>query len=129
MKKIILILVLAMAGTSFSATINHSSTVMLVDQDWKQSKDGHWMGKDKVWHKLNQKDASVWWSKDGKKWEEVKDGTWQDKEGKWLKISEGKLVWSKDGKSWADVPEWTWEGVDGTWNKFDKQWNLWTKKG
>jgi uncharacterized protein YxeA len=97
-----------------------------VSDDWKKSSEGTWEGKDKVWYKLD-KQAKLWWSKDGKKWEASKDQTWQDKDGKWLKVHDKKLVWSTDGKTWADVPEWSWASPDGKWYKFDKDWSLWVK--
>ncbi|MDQ3047902.1 MAG: hypothetical protein M3R27_10170 [Bacteroidota bacterium] len=105
-----------------------------VTSEWTKAKDGTWEGKHDgktVWYKLNAKDASVWWSTDGKKWDAVKDGMWQDKEGKWLKIVDAKMLkWSADGgKTWADVPEWKWEGSNGTWYKFDKDWTLWSMGG
>lgn len=131
MKKIILAAVLLFAG--FSAVQSNTQAVNTVnvstgEPKWEKSKEGTWMGADKTWYKLNMKDASVWWSKDGKKWEAVKDGMWQDKDGKWMKIGEKKLWWSKDGKEWAEVPEWKWMGHDGKWYKFDKDWSLWVTK-
>lgn len=130
MKKLILVasvfcFVSASAVNTYAFSVE---SISMITEDWKKSKEGTWMGKDKTWYKLNTKDASVWWSKDGKKWEAVKDGMWQDKDGKWLKIGEGRLWWSTDGKEWAEVPEWKWEGADGVWNKFDKDWTLWTMK-
>jgi hypothetical protein len=130
MKKLILIGALLIAGTGLEAKTNvyECLTVKAGEPTWEKSKEGTWLGSNKTWYKLNTKDASVWWSKDGKKWEAVKDGMWQDKEGKWLKIGDMKLWWSKDGKEWGEVPEWKWEGANGTWNKFDKDWSLWTAK-
>ncbi|MDF2436093.1 MAG: hypothetical protein K0Q95_469 [Bacteroidota bacterium] len=104
--------------------------VITVSDEWMKSKEGTWDGMHdgkKVWYKLDMKDASLWWSMDGKKWEAVKDGMWQDKDGKWLKIVDAKMLkWSADGgKTWSDVPEWKWEAPSGTWYKFDKDWSLW----
>lgn len=124
MKKIIIAVALLMAGSSFDNVVKADVTTSVVAK-WEKSKTGTWAGKNSVWYKLNPKDASLWWSKDGKKWEKSSDGTWQDKEGKWLKIGEKKLWWSKDGAKWSEVPEWTWEGTDGKWYKFDDKWNLW----
>ncbi len=105
---------------------------MMHESEWMSSSGGTWTGNSegkKVWYKLDVKDASLWWSADGKKWEAVKNGIWQDKSGKWLKIADKKLVWSADGgKTWSEVPEWTWEDADGNWQKFDSSWMLWTKK-
>ncbi|MDQ3109628.1 MAG: hypothetical protein M3R17_07005 [Bacteroidota bacterium] len=131
-------LVAAFAFTaSYAAEVNTSanvkSDIVIGSPDWMKSAEGTWTGMSnnkKVWYKLNAKDATIWWSTDGKKWEQVKDGMWQDKSGKWLKISENKLVWSADGgKTWSEVPDWSWEDADGNWHKFDKDWTLWTKKG
>ncbi len=131
MKKLIL-LVAALSFTSsamLAKTVSPAIEVSTVKEPkWEKSKDGTWMGSNKTWYKLNAKDATIWWSTDGKKWEAVADGMWQDKEGKWLKIGDKKLWWSKDGKEWAEVPEWKWEGANGVWNKFDKDWSLWTAK-
>ncbi len=128
MKKLILAVALLSSGLCAEAKIVTKSVenVTFSEPKWMKSKEGTWMGADKTWYKLNTKDASVWWSKDGKKWEMVKDGMWQDKEGKWLKIVDKDLKWSADGgKTWSTVPEWKWEGADGKWNKFDKDWSLW----
>lgn len=100
--------------------------ITYTSDDWKKSSEGTWEGKDMVWYKLD-KQAKLWWSKDGKKWEASKDQTWQDKDGKWLKVHDKKLVWSTDGKTWADVPEWSWASPNGKWYKFDKDWSLWVK--
>jgi opacity protein-like surface antigen len=109
------------------------SSVTIGESEWMKSESQTWTGMHnsvKTWYKVNTKDASIWWSTDGKAWEMVKDGMWQDKEGKWLKISESKLMWSADGgKTWVEVPDWTWQDADGMWCKFDKDWTLWTKKG
>jgi hypothetical protein len=134
MKKIMLmagiVAIAFMANAGNPAVSLTSSSAKVLAADWMKSKDGTWMGKDKVWYKVNTKDASIWWSKDGKKWEMVKDGMWQDKDGKWLKIDSKMLKWSADGgKTWMEVPEWKWQGTDGMWNKFDKDWSLWTMKG
>ncbi len=119
------------ATVNKTAVVNHS--IIFADGDWTKSTAGTWTGmhdNKKVWYKVNAKDASLWWSTDGKKWEAVKDGMWQDKDGKWLKISDKKLMWSADsGKTWSEVPDWTWQDADGNWCKFDKDWSLWTKKG
>jgi hypothetical protein len=128
MKKLILAVALLSLGLSMHAKTAKTDAIVksINDPKWMKSETGTWMGANKIWYKLNTKDASIWWSKDGKKWEMVKDGMWQDKEGKWLKIGDKKLWWSKDGKEWSEVPEWKWEGADGKWNKFDSSWNLWT---
>jgi hypothetical protein len=131
MKKLILMAGIfafaANAGATVTSMANNNSVV--VAGDWHKSKEGTWEGMHdgkKTWYKLNTKDASLWWSMDGKKWEAVKDGMWQDKEGKWLKIDNKMLKWSADGgKTWSDVPEWKWEGSNGVWYKFDKDWTLW----
>jgi hypothetical protein len=131
MKKVI-VMALALCFASLAISTYAGNNVTLSkstgEPKWEKSKEGTWLGADKTWYKLNTKDASVWWSKDGKKWEAVKDGMWQDKDGKWLKIGDKKLWWSKDGKEWAEVPEWKWEGHNSVWNKFDKDWTLWTAK-
>jgi hypothetical protein len=131
MKKILMVVgAIAIVSSANVTTVSAASahTSAIVKGEFEKSKEGTWMGTDKVWYKLD-KDAKVWWSKDGKKWESVKDGMWQDKEGKWLKINEKMLVWSADGgKTWAEVPEWKWEGTDGRWYKFDKEWKLWVNK-
>lgn len=128
MKTLFLAAALLSLGLSTNANTIPTTSIVKTTNDpkWVKSEAGTWMGANKTWYKLNPKDASIWWSKDGKKWEMVKDGMWQDKEGKWLKIGDKKLWWSKDGKEWAEVPEWKWEGADGKWNKFDSSWNLWT---
>jgi hypothetical protein len=129
MKHVFLAVALCSLGLSIQA--NGMSTTGITysanDPVWNKSEAGTWMGTNKIWYKLNPKDASVWMSTDGKKWEAVKDGMWQDKEGKWLKIvDKDQLKWSADGgKTWSDVPEWKWEGGDGKWYKFDASWNLW----
>ncbi|MCD6067966.1 MAG: hypothetical protein K0S33_2792 [Bacteroidetes bacterium] len=131
MKKLILAAALVVAGFAVEAkaSVVNDLTVNVGEPKWEKSAAGTWMGAEKTWYKLNPKDASIWWSKDGKKWEAVKDGMWQDKEGKWLKIVDKDLKWSADGgKTWSQVPDWTWEGHDGVWNKFDKDWSLWTAK-
>jgi hypothetical protein len=132
MKKLILAAALVFAGIAVKAT-NHVTndviTVSVGEPMWEKSKEGTWMGANKTWYKLNMKDATLWWSKDGKKWEAVKDGMWQDKDGKWLKIVDKDLKWSPDGgKTWSQVPDWKWQGHDGAWNKFDKYWSLWIAK-
>ena len=125
MKKLILIAGLfgfAFTAGTATAAVKTSYTVG-TETDWKKAKDGAWEGMHdgkKTWYKVNPKDASLWWSMDGKKWEAAKDGMWQDKEGKWLKIDNKMLKWSADGgKTWADVPEWKWESTNGMWYKFD----------
>lgn len=135
MKKIVLMATAIFIGyvaNATESTITMKPSIVVVS-DWMKSKDGTWEGIHEgktVWYKLNPKDASLWWSTDGKKWEAVKDGMWQDKEGKWLKIDHKDLKWSADGgKTWSGVPEWQWEGPNGTWYKFDKDWSLWTKSG
>lgn len=120
-----------------AANVNHFakeiSAISIGESEWMKSEAQTWTGMHnnvKTWYKVNTKDATIWWSTDGKTWSQVTDGMWQDKEGKWLKINEGKLVWSADGgKTWVEVPDWTWQDADGTWCKFDKNWTLWTKKG
>jgi hypothetical protein len=137
MKKIFFSAIFAVSALTASATpvvaASSNSNIVITEKDWMKSTDGTWTGMHegkKVWYKLNSKDASLWWSTDGKEWEAVKTGMWQDKSGKWLKISDKKLVWSADsGKTWSEVPDWTWEDADGHWNKFDKDWNLWEKSG
>ncbi|MEO5642890.1 MAG: hypothetical protein ABIQ40_08910 [Bacteroidia bacterium] len=139
MKKLILSSIIAafvFTSTQVFAVNNNAevkSAIVINAGDWMKSTSGTWTGmsnEKKVWYKLNTKDATLWWSMDGKKWEAVKDGMWQDMSGKWLKISEKKLMWSADGgKTWSEVPDWSWEDADGTWQKFDKDWNLWSKKG
>lgn len=124
MKKIIMAVALLVAVGSFDNVVKAGVTTVATPK-WEKSKSGTWPGKNSVWYKVNTKDASIWWSKDGKKWEKSAEGTWQDKEGKWLKIGDKKLWWSKDGAKWSEVPEWTWEGTDGKWYKFDEKWNLW----
>jgi hypothetical protein len=126
MKKTFLVLSAALILGSANVSIAKTSEISFsVAAGWDKAKDGAWVGKDKVWYKLD-KDAKVWWSKDGKKWEAVKDGMWQDKDGKWLKIGEKKLWWSADnGANWSEVPEWKWMGTDGKWYKFDKDWSVW----
>jgi hypothetical protein len=129
MKKLVLATALLLTGVSINSVVAANATINVHygEPKWMKSKEGTWMGADKTWYKLNTKDASVWWSKDGKKWEMVKDGMWQDKDGKWLKIVDKDLKWSADGgKTWSTVPEWKWQGTDGKWNKFDSEWNLWT---
>jgi hypothetical protein len=122
------------AKNYFSIT-SEADVVTVGESEWMKSEGQTWVGMTgtnhdvKTWYKVNTKDASIWWSTDGKAWEMVKDGMWQDKEGKWLKINESKLMWSADGgKTWSEVPDWTWQDADGTWCKFDKDWTLWTKK-
>ncbi len=139
MKKVIissLVAAFIFASTQVVAVNNTAevkSAIAINAGDWMKSSDGTWTGmsnEKKVWYKMNTKDATIWWSTDGKKWEAVKDGMWQDKSGKWLKVSDKNLVWSADGgKTWSGVPDWTWEDADGNWQKFDKDWSLWTKKG
>lgn len=122
-------LILAGATAEAKTSVSNKVTTNYNEPKWEKSKEGTWMGADKTWYKQNTKDASVWWSKDGKKWEAVKDGMWQDKDGKWLKIVDKDLKWSADGgKTWSQVPDWKWHGHDGVWNKFDKDWSLWTAK-
>jgi hypothetical protein len=136
MKKLVLLAGLAcfvFATTNASAEIKVTNTVS-VTGEWAKSKEGTWDGMHdgkKVWYKLDMKNASLWWSMDGKKWDAVKDGMWQDKDGKWLKIVDAKMLkWSADGgKTWSDVPEWKWEAPSGTWYKFDKDWSLWVNGG
>jgi hypothetical protein len=131
MKKLMMAVAILAAGigTEVKAGNTPAAKVITAEPKWEKSKEGTWMGKDKVWYKLNAKDASVWWSKDGKKWEAVKDGMWQDKDGKWLKIVDKDLKWSADGgKTWSQVPDWKWQGTNDVWNKFDKDWSLWTAK-
>jgi opacity protein-like surface antigen len=132
MKKIILLAGIACFAVSTvnAAVVVRSFSILNIVSEWEKSKEGTWDGMHdgkKVWYKLNQKDASLWWSMDGKKWEAVKEGMWQDKDGKWLKIVDAKMLkWSADGgKTWSDVPEWKWEAPSGTWYKFDKDWSLW----
>jgi hypothetical protein len=139
MKKFIFCAGLAVLAftTTHAVTVNKTATVknniIIGSDDWMKSSESTWTGMSgdkKVWYKLNTKDATLWWSTDGKKWEAVKDGMWQDKSGKWLKIADKKLMWSADGgKTWSEVPDWSWEDADGNWCKFDKDWTLWTKKG
>jgi uncharacterized protein YxeA len=130
MRKILAIAIIALVATNLASArrfpLETSSVRIIKSDDWKKDKEGTWEGKDKVWYKID-KQAKLWWSKDGKKWEASKDMTWQDKEGKWLKIHEKKLVWSTDGKTWAEVPEWSWESPNGKWYKFDKDWSVWVK--
>jgi hypothetical protein len=133
MKKLVVMAAVVAATASINSVVIakpiEKNKTVIVNDDWKKSKEGTWAGKDKTWYKIDEK-ANLWWSKDGKKWEASKDGMWQDKEGKWLKIDNKMLKWSADGgKTWGEVPEWKWEGEDGTWNKFDKDWSLWTMKG
>lgn len=134
MKKLIIpVLALAMylSGQSLAASTHTSEEVNIVldhNNEFEKSKDQTWPGKDNVWYKID-KNAKLWWSKDGKKWEASKDGLWQDADGKWLKIGDKKLWWSADeGKTWAEVPEWQWQGSDSKWYKFDKTWSLWVKQ-
>ena len=136
MKKIVLLASIACFtfATANANTPVKSPTSIAIASEWMKAKDGTWDGMHdgkKVWYKLNMKDASLWWSMDGKKWEAVKDGMWQDKDGKWLKIVDKTMLkWSADGgKTWSDVPEWKWEGNSGTWYKFDKEWSLWSMGG
>lgn len=95
---------------------------------FEKSTTGTWEGKKDgttYWYKID-KNAKLWWSKDGKEWAAVADGMWADKDGKWLKIKDQKLVWTADGgKTWSEVPNWKWQGSDGKWYKFDKDWTLW----
>src|ERR1700741_1105710 len=103
MKKVILLaaaLFVAAINVEIKATTISSVNTTIGEPKWEKSSAGTWMGANKTWYKVNPKDASIWWSKDGKKWDAVKDGMWQDKEGKWLKIGDKKLWWSKDGKEW-----------------------------
>ena len=136
MKKIALLASIACFtfATANATTPVKTSTLITIASEWMKSTEGTWDGMHdgkKVWYKLNMKDASLWWSMDGKKWDAVKDGMWQDKDGKWLKIVDTKMLkWSANGgKTWSDVPEWKWEGNSGTWYKFDKDWSLWTMAG
>jgi hypothetical protein len=136
MKKLILmagIFCFATAAKSATTNVITGTHLEIIVEDWMKAKEGTWEGtheNKKVWYKLNTKDASLWWSMDGKKWEAVKDGMWQDKEGKWLKIDSKMLKWSADGgKTWVEVPEWKWEGSNGMWYKFDKDWSLWSMSG
>ncbi|MBT1707750.1 hypothetical protein KK062_05940 [Fulvivirgaceae bacterium PWU5] len=127
MKKILVLIVVALV--TFNAAQARRYPLYkktTVSDNWKKSPESTWEGKDKVWYKLD-KQARLWWSKDGKKWETSKDQTWQDKDGKWLKIHDKKLVWSMDGNTWAEVPEWSWASPNGKWYKFDKDWSLWVK--
>jgi hypothetical protein len=127
MKKILALMIVALVVFNVAQARRYPLyTTTYISDDWKKSAEGTWEGKDKVWYKLD-KQAKLWWSKDGKKWEASKDQTWQDKDGKWLKVHDKKLVWSTDGKTWADVPEWSWASPDGKWYKFDKDWSLWVK--
>jgi hypothetical protein len=138
MKKLFLFAGIAVLGftTTQAVAVNKTADknyILLGEGDWMKSTDGTWTGMNdakKVWYKLNMKDASVWWSTDGKTWEAVQTGMWQDKDGKWLKIVDKKLMWSTDGgKTWVEVPDWTWQDASGNWCKFDKDWSLWMKKG
>lgn len=136
MKKIVLlasVFCFAIAAKAATPSVSAATAVVITKADWAKAKDGTWEGMHdgkKTWYKLNTKDASLWWSMDGKKWEAVKDGMWQDKDGKWLKIDMKVLKWSADGgKTWAEVPEWKWEGSNGMWYKFDKDWTLWSMEG
>ncbi|NLR60400.1 hypothetical protein HGH93_19975 [Chitinophaga polysaccharea] len=125
----VMLLIISNVDTSMANT-NLSLSIHAPAVEWKKSTTGTWPGmKDgKIyWYKLD-KNASLWWSADGKKWAAVKDGLWADKEGKWLKIYQGKLVWSTDGKQWSEVPDWKWEGSDGKWYKFDAKWSLWVNE-
>jgi hypothetical protein len=122
----------AVHAANVSSFATEISSVTMED-GWMKSESQTFTGMHnnvKTWYKVNTKDATVWWSTDGKTWAQVMDGMWQDKEGKWMKINAGKLVWSADGgKTWVEVPEWKWQDADGTWCKYDKDWTLWTKKG
>ena len=133
MKKLVLLASVAcfVFATVNAATPTKVSTSITAASEWMKSAEGTWDGMHdgkKVWYKLNMKDASLWWSMDGKKWDAVQTGMWQDKDGKWLKIVDKTMLkWSADGgKTWSDVPEWKWAGNSGTWYKFDKDWSLWT---
>ena len=131
MKKLMLVAALLSMGlaTEAKTSVSNELTTSFAEPKWEKSTAGTWEGAKKTWYKVNTKDATIWWSTDGKKWEASKDGMWQDKEGKWLKIVDKDLKWSADGgKTWVTVPEWKWEGHDGVWNKFDKDWSLWTAK-
>jgi opacity protein-like surface antigen len=136
MKKLVLcaaIAALAFTTVDAARIVSAHKQIAIGEAEWMKSEAGTWTGmhdSKKVWYKLNTKDATLWWSTDGKKWEAVGDGMWQDKDGKWLKINDKKLVWSADGgKTWVEVPDWTWQDADGNWCKFDKDWTLWMKKG
>jgi hypothetical protein len=134
MKKLVLFAGLFVFAGAVSATESRNTNMNItVASEWHKSAEGTWEGMHdgkKVWYKLNSKDATLWWSTDGKKWDAVKDGMWQDKDGKWLKIDAKMLKWSADGgKTWAEVPEWKWQGTDGKWYKFDKDWTLWVNEG
>lgn len=100
-------------------------------QDWIKWKAGTWVAKKDgktYWYKLD-KNAQVWWSRDGKEWQAVEGGMWADKDGRWLKIGDGKLWWTVDaGKNFSEVPEWKWEAPDGKWYKFDAKWTLWVNR-
>ena len=128
MKKLVIVLALALCAPVINASVNGVNIENVKDDPkFMKSESGTWMGANKTWYKLNPKDASVWMSKDGKKWDAVKDGMWQDNDSKWLKIVGKDLKWSADGgKTWATVPEWKWQGTDGKWYKFDKEWTLWS---
>jgi hypothetical protein len=131
MKKLMLVAALLSMGlaTEAKTSVSNDTKVAYSEPKWEKSTTGTWEGAKKTWYKVNTKDATIWWSTDGKKWEASKDGMWQDKEGKWLKIVDKDLKWSADGgKTWSTVPEWKWEGHDGVWNKFDKDWSLWIAK-
>jgi len=70
MKKMMMIVALFCAGLAMEAkTVSTDNTAVSInDPKWEKSKEGHWMGADKTWYKVNTKDATIWWSKDGKKW-------------------------------------------------------------
>lgn len=119
---------IAFANTS-SLTASSIGTQTLKPKPFMKKADGTWAANHEgktYWYKLD-KEASLWWSTDGKKWAKVESGMWADKSGRWLKIGENKLWWSADmGKTWSEVPEWKWEGPRGEWYKFDANWQLWS---
>jgi hypothetical protein len=121
---------LAKTVTSSPLNINHPTT--LLENEFKKSTDGVWVGKNNISFKLD-KDFSLLSSTDGKKWEKAKEQMWQDKDNYWYKVEGKKFLCSKDAVTWKDGKNMkgenaNWEAEDGMWCKFDKTLALWVKK-
>jgi hypothetical protein len=103
-----------------------SANHAISQKGWVKSKSGIWMGKDKIWYKLDKKDKSLLVSEDKKEWKVATNGQWTDKTGNLMSIRNNNLVWSSDGgNTWTPVPGWKWEGGDGISYEFDTNWVLW----
>ena len=136
MKK--LILMIAVCGFLYSTNVSAQTdqntnpgqtTTPQDNQDWQQSKDGYWMGRDKTMYRFDEK-SNLMMSRDGKTWEPAKENRWQDQQGRWLRYQDNRLMWSEDeGGTWSNVPQSGWTGSDGTYYRIDKNGELWVRKG